>query len=46
MKIKKVRKLDKLDFVKAFNSLPINYTPSFYTERWNKLKKNLPSSVF
>ena len=46
MKIKKTRKLDKLDFLKAFNKLPASYIPSFYHDRWTKTKKNLPSSVF
>jgi hypothetical protein len=45
MKIKKARKLNVLDFLKVFNDLPQSFIPSFYTERWQKLKKNLPSSV-
>jgi hypothetical protein len=46
MKIKKARKLNIMDFLRAFNSMPQSFTQSFFTERWNKTKKNLPSSVF
>ena len=46
MKIKKSRQVDALDFLKAFSHLPISYTPSFFSERWHKTRRNLPSSVF
>lgn len=46
LKIKKARKLDKLDFLKAFSAMPLSFVPSFYQQRWLKSKKNLPSSVF
>ena len=46
MKIKKARKLNIMDFLRAFNSMPQSFTQSFFMERWNKAKKNLPSSVF
>lgn len=46
LKIKKTRKLDKLDFLKVYNKMPASFIPSFYHERWAKSRKNLPSSVF
>lgn len=46
MHIKKARKLNPLDFFRCFKSLPMNFVPSFIGEKWNKQKKNLPSSVF
>lgn len=45
-KIRQCRKLDKLDFLKAFSKMPSSFMPSFYHERWTKARKNLPSSVF
>jgi hypothetical protein len=45
-KIKKARKLNALDFLKAFNQMPATFTPSFFAERWTKTKRNLPSAVF
>ena len=44
--IKKARKLNPLDFFKSFKNMPNNFVPSFFTEKWVKFKKNLPSSVF
>lgn len=44
-KIKKARKLGALDILKAFTSMPVTFKPSFFTERWTKTKRNLPSSV-
>lgn len=46
LSIKKARKLNPLDFFKNFKNMPMNFVPSFFTERWLKIKKNLPSSVF
>ena len=46
MKIKKTRKINVLDFLKIFNGVPKSYTNSFFTTRWVKEKRNLPSSVF
>ena len=46
MHIRKARKLNPLDFFKCFKNMPMNFVPSFFTERWYKHKKNLPSSVF
>lgn len=46
MKIKKARKLKPSDFLKVFNSMPQTFTPSFFTERWTKNQRNLPSSSF
>lgn len=46
LKIKKARQISPLEFLKAFNNLPVSYTPSFLSERWVKTKRNLPSSVF
>jgi len=45
-KIKKARKLNPVDLLKAINYMPTTYTPSFYAERWRKTGRNLPSSVF
>lgn len=46
MKIKKARKLNILDFLKAFNTMPQSFSQSFFAERWIKTKRNMPSSVF
>lgn len=46
MNIKKARKLGAMDFFKSFKNLPQSFVPSFFTEKWVKTKKNLPSSVF
>ena len=46
MNIKKARKLNPVDFFKNFKNMPQNFVPSFFTEKWVKKKKNLPSSVF
>ena len=46
MKIKKARKLKPLDFLKVFNAMPQTFTPSFFSERWQKNQRNLPSSSF
>lgn len=45
LKIKKGRRLNVTDFLKAFGNLPTSFIPSIFQERW-RLKKNLPSSVF
>ena len=44
LKIRKARKLNVMDFMKAFSNLPAAFTPSTSTERW-KQRKNLPSGV-
>ena len=44
LKIRKARKLNVMDFLKAFSNLPSSFTPSSFTDKW-KLKRNLPSSV-
>lgn len=44
--IKRARKLSTVDFFKNFKNLPGNFVPSFFTEKWVKYKKNLPSSSF
>ena len=46
MKIKKARKLKPADFLKVFSSMPQTFTPSFFTERWTRNQRNLPSSSF
>lgn len=46
MNIKKKRRLNPRDFVKQFKVMPKSFVPSFIQERWTKMKKNLPSSVF
>jgi hypothetical protein len=46
MNIKRARKLSAMDFFKNIKNLPGNFVPSFFTEKWVKSKKNLPSSVF
>lgn len=46
MNIKRARKLNPLDFFRNFKNMPQNFVPSFFTEKWVKFKKNLPSSVF
>lgn len=46
MNIKKSRKLKPADFFKNFKNMPSNFVPSFFSEKWTKSKKNLPSSVF
>lgn len=43
--IRKCRKLNPLDFLKQFKSMPVTFIPSFLGEKW-KNGKNLPSSVF
>lgn len=44
MKIKQARKINVLDFAKIFNNLPQSFVPSFYAEKWQGQRKNLPSS--
>ena len=44
LKIRKARKLNVMDFLKAFSNLPSSFTPSSFSDKW-KLKRNLPSSV-
>jgi calcium-binding protein CML len=44
--IKKARKLNPLDFFRCFKSMPMNFVPSFFSEKWTKARKNLPSSIF
>ena len=44
--IKKARKVNPLDFFKCFKNMPINFVPSFISEKWTKQRKVLPSSVF
>ena len=46
MLIKKARKLKPSDFFKHFKNMPVNFVPSFISEKWIKAKQNLPSSVF
>ena len=43
--LKKSRKLNPMDFLKCFKSMPASFVPSFFGERWLH-KKNLPSSMF
>ena len=43
--IRKSRKLNTLDFIKQFKSMPVSFIPSFLGEKW-KNGKNLPASVF
>mmetsp|Transcript_16478 Transcript_16478/g.25433 ORF Transcript_16478/g.25433 Transcript_16478/m.25433 type:complete len:134 (-) Transcript_16478:1060-1461(-) len=38
--------MDPTEFVNTFKNMPTNFVPSFSEERWNKLRSNLPSSVF
>lgn len=42
--MRKAKKLNVMDFMKAFSALPASFVPSSFTEHWQK-KKNLPSSV-
>ena len=44
MKIRKARKLNVMDFIKAFGNLPASFMPANSTERWTA-KKCLPSSA-
>lgn len=46
LKIRKSRRLNVMDFVKAFGSMPNSFVPSVIGSKWNKEKKALPSSVF
>ena len=46
LEILKTQKLNKFDFFKVFKSIPHEYAPSFFHQRFTELKKNLPSSVF
>jgi hypothetical protein len=46
LEILKTQKLNKFDFFKVFKSIPNEYAPSFYHQRFTEQKKNLPSSVF
>lgn len=44
LKIRKARKLNVMDFMKAFSNLPASFTDSSFTANWRS-KRNLPSSV-
>lgn len=46
LKIRKGRKVNVLDFLKVFKSVPRSFMPSFFHERWTKLRKNLPAESF
>ena len=44
LKIRKARRLNVMDFIKAFSSMPASFVPSSFTEKW-AAKKHLPSST-
>jgi hypothetical protein len=45
-KMQQARKMNPLDFVKAFKNMPTNFVGSFMDEQWTNGRLNLPSSVF
>lgn len=45
-KIQHHRKGRPMDFLKIFKNMPNNFVPSFIGEKWDKYRRNLPSSVF
>ena len=46
LKIRKSRRLNVMDFIKAFGNLPQSFVPSIIGKKWNQEKRNLPSSAF
>ena len=44
--IRRAKKLNPLDFFKCFKNMPMSFVPSFFSEKWVKSKKVLPSSIF
>lgn len=46
LKIKKSRRLNVMDFIKAFGNLPQSFVPSIIGKKWNQERQNMPSSAF